>query len=156
VPIGVTPLYDDEDNTLIHEVTTLEDATYVAERGPGAHVKKLATNGRQIDFIIGAFLDATPIRFVSPTTDQRLDYHCHRRAGSHWLNIPPFVERDPDPPPANPGSYVDFVRSQANLPAPHLSYGEVTVEDIAQMTPETFLDNFSLWLDNHVGEELEP
>lgn len=151
VPIGVTSLCTDEETDLVHEVATLEDATYVADRGPGTRIKKLATCGHQSDFVIGAFLDAKPVRFEAPATDERLDYHRKMSAGRYWLNIPPFVNREPEPLPArNPGTFHDFVQSKTGLPAPDLFLWDLTIEDLAEATPEDVLRDFCHWLNNNV------
>lgn len=83
-------------------VTAYLDMRFAA----GEPVPTVEPDGRLTQIVFGAFLDATPRVFQTPSVTEQLRYHRATCANGWWVNVPPIVTeavaaapRPPDPWP---------------------------------------------------------
>ncbi len=110
-PVGGSPL-----DPILEEIFVLDEIDGVVRASPGAHVREVSGSGLVTDRVIGAFLDAAPQRFETASTLEALPYHRLRRAGAHFINIPPAVDEEPAEEPES-ALWFEWLENQAGVEA---------------------------------------
>lgn len=135
------------------DVVIMENPSTLELGNQNTLVTEVTPQGQACQRWIGAFLDASPIRWHNPCITDRYMYHTSLRAGDYYVNIPPadLVPVDTDAVdaarPTPPDRWQDWLVARYEgdrtlaLPAAAQTNWSSAMDafDLARMTPADFL-----------------
>lgn len=135
-----------EDGDLYTEEHLVLDDVEEWRGKPNEAVQVATKQGRLEIALMGAFIGATMQNFEEESITERLPYHRSFQCGGFWVNVPPYIEEDPDTDamPALPVDWQSFFMTalpdlDERIAEP---YYTTTVDSLAGMTAIQVLNDF--------------
>ena len=130
-------------------------------RGKPNEAVQVATKKGELQIaLLGAFIGATMQNFEEESITKRLPYHRSTKCGEFWVNVPPYIQEEPDTGsmPALPVDWhTFFVEHMPNVDERMAKpYYTTTVDTLAGLSAEEVLNEFGYLINTGKGDHEIP